>query len=130
MLIILTIGAPAAKPEFHKEDSKVADAAKLINNFAYADEVCPISAHIRKTNIRDASPDLCSRTRIIRNGIPYGPDCKGHEDDASTPGILFACYQGHVEDGFQNMQANWSNNPNFPKMDAGLDPINGQVKVK
>lgn len=125
-------GAPLAIPEFHTEDSKNPDAAKLINNFTYADEICPVSAHIRKTNLREPSDDNNSdprlpRTRIIRNGIPYGSDYKGHETDGSTRGLLFACYQGHIEDGFQHMQGGWSNNPKFPTGDTGLDPIIGQV---
>ena len=119
-------------PDFFKEDSKDPDTAKRLNNFGYAGEVCPVSAHIRKTNLRqkfetnDTDPRAL-RTRIIRNGIPYGSDYKEDETDKSTRGLLFACYQGHIEDGFQNMQENWSNNRNFRTIEAGLDPIIGQV---
>lgn len=119
-------------PEFQKEDSKHPETAKGLNNFGYAGDVCPVAAHIRKTNLRlpldanDRDPRAL-RTKIIRNGIPYGSDSKEDETDRSTRGLLFACYQGHIEDGFQNMQGKWSNDRNFRERDAGLDPIIGQV---
>ena len=120
-------------PDFHTEDSRDPDTAKWINNFGYKGEVCPVAAHIRKTNIREKiilgnpQDSRAERTTIIRNGIPYGSDYKGHETDESTRGLLFACYQGNIEDGFQNMQVKWSNNRDFRTLDAGLDPIIGQV---
>ena len=104
-----------------------------MNNFGYSTESpCPVSAHIRKTNIREIldSNDSDRRaqfTKMIRNGIPYGLDYKGHENDGSTRGLLFACYQGHIEDSFQNMQAAWSNEPTFRNAELGHDPIIGQV---
>jgi Dyp-type peroxidase family len=122
-------------PKFHTADSTDPDSAKLLNNFTYTDNVCPISSHIRKTNIRekltgnDGDPRAL-RTTIIRNGIPYGPDYTGDANDKSKRGLLFACYQGHIEDGFQNMQANWSNNPEFRTGNPGHDPIIGQVPQK
>jgi deferrochelatase/peroxidase EfeB len=126
-----------------KEDVKDDDqleAVKVMNNFGFVDDACPFSAHIRKTNLRvrldggSNDPDnRAVRTRIIRNGIPYGPDYKGHENDGSTRGLLFACYQAHIEDGFHHMQAAWSNKPEFPQHASsppGFDPIIGQVDKK
>ena len=132
----LKTGAPLAKPEFETKDSKTLETAKKINDFTYKDQVCPISAHIRKTNIRETvftnndGDKRAPRTRIIRNGIPYGSDYKGHENDESKRGLLFVCYQGHIEDGFQHMQKDWSNCPNFRSDGVGLDPIIGQVNRK
>lgn len=128
----LTTGAPLAMPAFHTEDSKDPDTAKLINNFTFTDEACPVSAHIRKTNLREVltsndTDPRALRTRIIRHGIPYGSDYKENETDESKRGLLFACYQGHIEDGFRNLQANWSNNPDFRTSGAGHDPIIGQI---
>lgn len=120
--------------DFHTADSKDANTAKLINNFGYPNAVCPVSSHIRKTNLRieftgNDGDKRGARARIIRNGIPYGSDYKGNETDESTRGLLFACYQGHIEDGFQHIQKAWSNNPNFPDYGGdNLDPIVGQVE--
>ena len=103
-------GAPIAIPEFNIQDTK--DPASYIpsNDFVYNDEICPVSAHIRKTNIREnvTGNDMdprAPRTKMIRSGIPYGPDYEGHESDNSTRGLLFTCYQGSIEDAFENMQS-------------------------
>jgi deferrochelatase/peroxidase EfeB len=124
-------------PKFQTEDSDKPNDAKLMNDFGYprGDTTCPLPSHIRKTNQRRRFGDNNSdnrgpRTRIIRNGIPYGTDYKADGSDKSKRGLLFACYQGHIEDGFQNMQAGWCNSRNFPAADAGHDPIVGQVPQK
>jgi deferrochelatase/peroxidase EfeB len=67
---------------------------------------------------------------MIRAGIPYGSDyVPGEVESPETKrGLLFACYQGFIEDGFQHMQSFWSNNGDFPPgKGAGVDPIVGQV---
>jgi deferrochelatase/peroxidase EfeB len=109
------------------------ETTKLLNNFVFQDEVCPYSSHIRKTNLREKLDDQskdpeCFKVKMIRNGIPYGSDYKGHESEPPRRGLLFACYQGHIEHGFQHMQAAWSNNGDFPDDGVGHDPIIGQVK--
>ena len=125
--MILMTGAPIVK--FPDKDTKDPKNDKLINDFVYANQICPISAHIRKTNIREIvgnnDPDpRAKRTRIIRSGITYGPDYKGHEKEKR--GLLFACYQGAIEDGFENMQSSWSNKITFRSGTPGHDPIIGQ----
>ena len=130
LLIVLVTGAPIVK--FPVADTTNPNKDKLINDFVYKDQICPMSAHIRKTNIReiidsnDGDP-RASRTRIIRSGISYGPDYKEHENDGSTRGLLFTCYQGNIEDAFENMQAAWSNNISFRSGTPGHDPIIGQT---
>ena len=42
--------------DFHTKDSRNSDTAKLINNFGYNGDVCPVAAHIRKPNIREKIP--------------------------------------------------------------------------
>jgi deferrochelatase/peroxidase EfeB len=44
-------------------------------------------------------------------------------------GLLFACYQAHIEHGFQFIQMSWCNNDGFPQGGSGLDPIIGQTKT-
>jgi deferrochelatase/peroxidase EfeB len=42
-------------------------------------------------------------------------------------GLLFACYQSSIENGFQHIQQNWCNSDVFPATEAaGIDPIIGQ----
>ena len=128
--MILMAGASIVN--FPLEDTKDPKKDKLDNDFIYKDQICPISAHIRKTNLREILGDndgdtRAKRTRIIRSGISYGPDYIGHETDGSTRGLLFACYQGNIEDAFENMQAAWSNNITFRSGAPGHDPIIGQT---
>lgn len=128
--MILMTGAPIV--QFPNEDTEDPENDISINDFVYDNQICPISAHIRKTNIReilgnnDRDP-RAKRTRIIRKGITYGPDYKEHETDGSTRGLLFVCYQGAIEDGFENMQSSWSNNITFRSGTPGHDPIIGQT---
>ena len=135
LLMTLMIGAPIVK--FHTEDTKDPNKDKWINDFVYDNQICPVSAHIRKTNIRERLDDpnegdtRAKRTRMIRNGIPYGPDYKEHETDETKRGLLFACYQGAIEDAFEHMQSSWSNDIMFrsgtPDDPRGHDPIIGQT---
>ncbi|KAF2001300.1 Dyp-type peroxidase [Amniculicola lignicola CBS 123094] len=126
-------GAPIAMPAFHTNDSSDPKSAKLINNFIYGGDICPASAHIRKTNPRNLKQSAeqnfprAPLAKIIRNGIPYGSDYNGDPADTSKRGLLFACYQSHIEDGFEQMQVDWANSEIFPEADTGLDPIIGQV---
>lgn len=112
---------------------------KLINNFGYEKldaplHMCPLGAHIRKTNPRMANDSNNSDqglqfSKMIRNGIPYGPDYKAGEVEGpeTKRGLLFACYQGFIEDGFRHMQRSWCNNSDFPPgKESGIDPIIGQ----
>ncbi|KAK3312172.1 hypothetical protein B0H66DRAFT_395117 [Apodospora peruviana] len=138
-------GAPITLPAYHTADDPTGDhcKSKKMNNFGYEKvddnstaRGCPLAAHIRKTNPRrtdeedtNASDPGLKFTRIIRGGIPYGPDhTKGEKPGVMKRGLLFACYQGSIEDGFQHMQSSWCNTDTFPMGGSGLDPIVGQGK--
>jgi len=108
---------------------------------------CPFAAHIRKTNPR-ADLDAFGGTeahRILRRGIQFGPEVtpeeaaakKSSTDPALERGLLFACYQSNIVNGFQFLQKSWANNPKFPpgkdKLTPpvpvpGMDAIIGQVQ--
>ncbi|KAK3345917.1 hypothetical protein B0T25DRAFT_505989 [Lasiosphaeria hispida] len=136
-------GAPIALPAYHTTDAPATDheEVKEMNNFGYEKtdgRACPFTAHIRKTNPRrldewnSNSPDQGLKfSKIIRGGIPYGPDYAVGEAPGLKRGLLFACYQGCIEDGFQHMQRDWCNTSSFPEtgsgIDPGIDPIVGQV---
>lgn len=56
---------------------------------------CPFSAHIRVVNPRNQrlDPIVEGVPRIIRRGMPYGPQLQGREDDGADRGIfgIFLC---------------------------------------
>jgi len=114
-----------------------------INNFSYQQHdadghLMPKAAHIRKANPRDGQPagrDESNRHRITRRGITYGPEFVEGEapygggpvpEDDRDRGLLFICYQSSIERGFEFIQGQWANKPDFPDADAGQDPIISQ----
>ena len=106
------------------------------NDFDNADDPaqrrCPFAAHIRKTNPRKDIPEkfLDSR-RIIRAGIPFGPELTDTEKapggkTEQQRGLLFICYQTSIVNQFEFLQITWANNKDFVKPGIGIDPIIGQ----
>jgi deferrochelatase/peroxidase EfeB len=69
------------------------------DDFGYADDAggrsCPFSAHIRIANPRDDAVDAVvgSVPRVIRRGMPYGPELTGTVDDRVDRGLMgvFLC---------------------------------------
>lgn len=93
--------------------------------------ICPIGAHIRKTNPRGDQPGgraAVNVHRIIRSGIPYGPEIS--EDPTADRGLLFACYQSNLDQGFAFIQEKWANGDTFRFQGAGVDAIMGQTNDK
>jgi Dyp-type peroxidase family len=110
-----------------KADPTAADKARiatyemLITDFRYKDDAegakCPMAAHIRRGNPRDAlAPDfgtpganpnsaLTNRRRIMRRGLPYGdPDAA---DDASEHGVIFIAICSSLFRQFEFIQQQW-----------------------
>ena len=119
------------------------------NNFDFANDPaehrCPFGAHIRKTNPReDFAPaggqaDKVDPHRIIRAGIPFGPEVSAAEKAAhqtkTERGLMFVCYQTSIANQFEFVQMQWANNPGFisgkkhpdgTNVTVGWDPIIGQ----
>jgi deferrochelatase/peroxidase EfeB len=70
---------------------------------------CPFAAHIRKTHPRkDLDLDTMSEERVLRRGIPYGPEVGTDETESRVSkkdrGLLFVSYQSHLSRGFVLMQ--------------------------
>jgi Dyp-type peroxidase family len=92
------------------------------NAFRYAAEdprgmSCPLGAHIRRSNPRDAlgfDGLLSFRHRIIRRGMPYGPplDPAATEDDHVDRGLVFVCFNASISRQFEGIQAQWLNDGN------------------
>ncbi|KAI4597060.1 hypothetical protein KJ359_004973 [Pestalotiopsis sp. 9143b] len=89
---------------------------------------CPYAAHIRKTNPRGDRPTEIHR--IIRRGIQFGPEVTDEEAKNKTSstdpklerGLLFACYQSNLTNGFEFIQKSWVNAAGFPFPDSGIVP--------
>lgn len=76
-------------------------AAVPVDDFGYADDPrglkCPLTAHVRIVNPRDqplsAIAAIDGVPRVLRRGMPYGPELAGTADDGVDRGILgiFIC---------------------------------------
>jgi Dyp-type peroxidase family len=109
------------------------------NSFGYAavdphGHLCPLGAHIRRSNPRDAlgsdparALELANRHRIMRRGRVYGPplDDPLHRDDGRERGLLFMCINANIERQFEFVQHSWCNNPKFDDLYDEQDPILG-----
>ncbi|KRR24781.1 hypothetical protein CQ14_05400 [Bradyrhizobium lablabi] len=103
----------------------------LDNGFAYADDPagarCPLGAHVRRTNPRDAlgfGGKTMSRHRLIRRGITYGKPLPPDERDDERRGILFIAFNSGF-DQFEFVQQLWVNfGDDFEQSNDG-DPIAG-----
>jgi len=129
-------GAPIDRDPVKDSPSDAADVNK-VNDFDYSDDPnqvrCPFTAHLRKMNPRNSKvPGLAGVRvrRIIRQGIPYGPEVDPSESSSATTkkdrGLLFACYQSNLSLGFHFLQRSWANNVDFPGSKDGFDPLIGQ----
>jgi Dyp-type peroxidase family len=116
---------PNGTPLVLSPDAPIADfdaKAAGANAFRYgAKDVdgrrCPLGAHIRRTNPRDAlgfDGLLSFRHRIIRRGMPYGPPlpAKATEDDHVDRGLIFVCFNASISRQFEGIQAQWINDGN------------------
>jgi Dyp-type peroxidase family len=99
------------------------------NDFRYTHDAagfeCPLGAHIRRANPRDAldpdpGPDggdglLTFRHRIIRRGMPYGPPMPPDvlEDDGEPRGLVFVCFNASISRQFESVQRQWLNDGNI-----------------
>jgi Dyp-type peroxidase family len=142
-------GAPLALTP-SQDDTTLGKDPQQNNDFDFSDDPdqrrCPFGAHIRKTNPRQDIPraDLDPH-RIIRAGIPFGPEVSAAENSSGKTqqerGLLFVCYQTSIPKQFEFVQSSWANNPDFvspifakPRPDGsgtvkvGFDPIIGQAK--
>jgi Dyp-type peroxidase family len=150
-------GAPLALTP-SQDDTTLAKDPEQNNDFDFADDQgerrCPFGAHIRKTNPRTdlaialgQSPSAPSATlqaavsprRIIRQGIPCGPELSDAEASAAKSrtdrGLMFVCYQTSIVSQFEFLQISWADAPGFvlnkkhpdgSKVTVGVDPVIGQ----
>jgi Dyp-type peroxidase family len=135
-------GAPLELAPLRDNPALGADANRN-NDFAYGGDPvqrrCPYAAHIRKAYPRDdtGSAAEAQRHRIIRAGIPFGPEVEpGETTTRRSRGLMFVCYQTSIERQFEFIQRNYANDPGFVggkmrpgggAVSPGFDPIIGQA---
>jgi Dyp-type peroxidase family len=109
------------------------------NNFRYSSDpsgyACPLGAHIRRSNPRDAlgfDGKLSFRHRIIRRGMPYGPELPpgATEDDGEDRGLVFVCLNASISRQFESIQRQWLNDGNSFHLGADSDFLLGAPSGK
>jgi deferrochelatase/peroxidase EfeB len=105
-------GTPAIRRR--PDPDNIADVRRRSNDFLYADDRsgfgCPLGAHARRTNPRDALPGGAEETmrhRIIRRGMPYFKG--GDKRRRDRQGLAFVCFSASIANGFEFIQRNWIN---------------------
>jgi Dyp-type peroxidase family len=81
--------------------------APEINDFTYGEDPdglrCPLGAHVRRANPRDALGFYTERTRrnrMIRRGMPY-------VDPDGRKGLIFVCFNASITRQFEQIQGQW-----------------------
>ncbi len=128
-----------------RDDPVLGRDEKRNNDFEYGDDPeqrrCPYAAHIRKVYPRDdalSGEAEAQRHRIIRAGIPFGPEvAPGEMTTRYSRGLMFVCYQTSIERQFEFIQRQ-ANDPDFVSgkrrpgggrtVAPGFDPIIGQAE--
>ncbi len=91
---------------------------------------CPIGAHVRRTNPRDAfgfEGRLTNRRRITRRGLPYGPYApEGAEvRDDEERGVAFMVLNANLARQFEFVQQQWIEYGNDSHLGNEKDPLLG-----
>jgi Dyp-type peroxidase family len=127
-----------------RDDPRLGADYKRNNDFEFAEDrfqrKCPYAAHIRKVYPRDDVNEAeAQRHRIMRQGIPFGPEVAvGETTTKHSRGLMFVCYQTSIERQFEYIQRQ-ANDPGFVSgkqrpgggaVMPGFDPIIGQAEGK
>jgi len=104
------------------------------NDFDYSGDPdgrrCPFSSHIRIVNPRDDAldPVVGKVPRVIRRGMPYGPELTGTTDDGQDRGLMGVFLCADITEQIYKLTG-WINRNDFRPRDAGdphaQDPIAG-----
>ncbi|HKM63006.1 MAG TPA: hypothetical protein VJY39_11005 [Acidisphaera sp.] len=122
-----------------EQAQRLAAYERLITDFRYKDDIdglrCPIAAHIRRVNPRDAldptlgstgakpTSALTNRRRILRRGLPYGDGTQ--QDDESEHGVLFLAACTSLFRQFEFMQQQWVQYGSSFGLGNDTDPLVG-----
>lgn len=127
-------GAPLALSPDRDDPDLGSDPARN-NDFRYGDDPrgfkCPVGAHARRANPRDAfdhdgSVDVRLH-RMIRRGTSYGPMLPEGvlEDDGEDRGIIFVFAGAHLKRQFEFVKTQWLNDGIFIGAPQEKDPLVG-----
>jgi len=123
---------PDGRPLVHAPGNTAHGWNASINDFRYQKEDpsgrrCPIGAHVRRTNPRDAgNRDEVRRHRLLRRGISYGGDLlpEGSAGDGVKRGLLFIALNARIDQQFEFVQGRWINGGEFlGQVGASRDPM-------
>ena len=127
-------GAPLAVSPEHDDPELGADPSRH-NDFLYGDDPrglkCPLGAHARRANPRDAFDDDGAVDvrlhRMIRRGTSYGPMLPDDvlEDDGADRGIIFVFAGAHLGRQFEFVKTQWLNDGIFIGAPLEKDPLVG-----
>src|SRR5688572_21583184 len=127
-------GAPLVLAPEHDDPALGADMQRN-NDFEYAAQdpqglACPLGAHIRRANPRDAlntqGISTVRRHRILQAGTLYGPPLpEGAPDDGVDRGIMFLCVGASIRRQFEFVHNVWMNDGVFVGLGSAKDPITG-----
>ena len=89
---------------------------------------CPVGAHVRRANPRDALGWRTERTRrhrLVRRGMPYGPplDEAATEPDSNERGLIFVCLNASIARQFELIQTHWLGDGDAFGLGADRDPL-------
>jgi Dyp-type peroxidase family len=127
-------GAPlAVSPD--ADDPELGSDRRRNNDFQFGDDPrgfkCPVGAHARRANPRDAldhegSVDVRLH-RMIRRGTSYGPMLPDGviEDDGVDRGIIFVFAGAHLKRQFEFVKTQWLNDGIFIGAPSESDPLVG-----
>jgi Dyp-type peroxidase family len=118
------------------DDAELGSNKYRNNDFGFAATdlggfACPVGAHIRRANPRDAlafpsepqrSLNISNRHRIIRRGRPYC-DASSSKEMSDEEGILFLALNASLARQFEFVQQSWLNNPKFNGLYDEKDPL-------
>jgi deferrochelatase/peroxidase EfeB len=116
------------------EDSAIVNDKDSNVNFTFGEDQtgsrCPIGAHIRRTNPRDAfgfETRLINRRRITRRGLPYGPYAPEDQPvrDDEERGIAFMALNANLSRQFEFVQQQWVEYGNDSKLGNEKDLLVG-----
>jgi Dyp-type peroxidase family len=115
-------GAPI---ELHPDqDPGESEATNAFNFGPGSPGVCPIGAHIRKVNPRQATEDdSLNRRRLLRRGIPYGPAWRDDDSGMQSEerGLVFVAHTTSISDHFEFVAHDWVRSPSRPVPGSGID---------
>jgi Dyp-type peroxidase family len=132
----LPLVAPAASQHLTAaRGSPANDVAVNLNDFGYAGDphgsACPLGAHIRRANPRDANgfAVLSDRHRLLRRGMAYGPPLRRSADPSDQAdeerGLLFIAMNADLERQFEYVQRHWLNDGAAARQAHDRDPVCG-----